>query len=199
MLDLQTYLVREHIGVLKLHEAYDVLDPATGAVVATAIEDASAFRQLLKLVIPKTLLPFAVVLREAGAGPEGEGKPILTIRRGFTLLRSRVTVQRPDGQVLGSFHQRLLSIGGRFDIHDGKDVKVAELQGNLIGWNFEFKGTDGKSLGTVTRQWGGMGKELFTSADNYVVALQPHVDRVGMGPLLLAAALCIDMVLKEHG
>lgn len=193
MLDLTTYLVREHIGMLKLHEAFDILDPATGKVVATALEEATTLKKLAKLFVNKNLLPFFVMLRDP------DGKPILSIRRGFTILRSRVQVYGTTGQVLGSFHQRLLSIGGRFDIHDAHDVKVAELKGNLIGWNFQFVGIDGKALGTVTRQWGGMGKELFTSADNYVVALEPSVDPVGMGPLLLAAALCIDMVLKETG
>ncbi len=72
------------------------------------------------------------------------------------------------------------------------------MKGNLVGWNFQFVAVDGKELGVVTRKWGGIGKELFTSADNYVVHLAAGVDPIGMGPLLLAAALCIDMVLKEQ-
>ena len=43
-----------------------------------------------------------------------------------------------------------------------------------------------------------MAKELFTSADNYVVHIErSRIKDVRHVQLLLAAALCIDMVLKE--
>ena len=50
----------------------------------------------------------------------------------------------------------------------------------------------------VTKKWAGIGKELFTSADNYVLQISDAVpgDNV-VRQLILAAVLCIDMVLKE--
>jgi hypothetical protein len=51
----------------------------------------------------------------------------------------------------------------------------------------------------VTKQWAGLGKELFTSADNYVIALD---ERLPVAPeaaaLLLAAGLAIDTVYNEN-
>ncbi len=53
-------------------------------------------------------------------------------------------------------------------------------------------------LGVVTKKWAGVGKELFTTADNYMISLS---DRAPSGPdhapLLLAAGLAIDIVFKE--
>ena len=53
-------------------------------------------------------------------------------------------------------------------------------------------------IGSVTKKWAGLGKELFTSADNYVISLS---DLSGVNPeasaLLLAAGLSIDIVFKE--
>ena len=45
---------------------------------------------------------------------------------------------------------------------------------------------------------GGIGKELFTSADNYTLEISEAVpaDHVAR-QLILAAVMCIDMVLKE--
>ena len=58
---------------------------------------------------------------------------------------------------------------------------------------------EGTELGKVTKQWAGLGKELFTSADNYVIALD---DRLPAAPeaaaLLLAAGLAIDTVYNEN-
>ena len=50
----------------------------------------------------------------------------------------------------------------------------------------------------VTKKWAGIGKELFTSADNYILEITeavPPDNRVRL--LILAAVTCIDMVLKE--
>ena len=30
---------------------------------------------------------------------------------------------------------------------------------------------DGNEMGTITKKWAGIGKELFTSADNYIISL----------------------------
>jgi uncharacterized protein YxjI len=190
-LDKQTYFVREHVGMFKLHEAFDILDPESGELLALAYEEASFGRKMLKLLVNKKMLPFKIHLTDS------KDRTILTIERGFTFLRSRVRVLEANGRLIGSFQQRLLSIGGRFDLFDNNNEKIAELKGNLIGWNFQFLDLNGKLIGKVTKKWGGMGKELFTSADNYVVALEPDTDPNTMGPLLLCAALCIDLVLKE--
>jgi hypothetical protein len=50
-----------------------------------------------------------------------------------------------------------------------------------------------------TKKWAGLGKELFTSADNYIISLS---DITNAGPnasaLLLAAGIAIDVrVFKE--
>jgi uncharacterized protein YxjI len=50
----------------------------------------------------------------------------------------------------------------------------------------------------VTKKWAGLGKELFTSADNYVLEMSDKVkDKPDLKRLILAAVMCIDMVLKE--
>ncbi len=50
----------------------------------------------------------------------------------------------------------------------------------------------------LTKKWAGLGKELFTSADNYIISLK---NLSGASPvasaLLLAAGLAIDVVYKE--
>jgi uncharacterized protein YxjI len=191
--DTDTFLVREHVGMLKLHEAYDILTPE-GTTIATAVERANALRQFLKLVVNKNMLPFKVEI----VNPDQS--VMVTIQRPFTFLRSKVSVFDGNMKRIGYFKQRFLSLGGAFDIYDENDQEVALLKGDWKGWNFKFTDKSGQELGTVSRQWGGMAKELFTSADNYVV----HLERSKLKDaedllLLLASAICIDMVLKETG
>ena len=79
-----------------------------------------------------------------------------------------------------------------------QDNQVAEVKGNWKGRSFKFLAPSGDELGLVDMKWGGIGKELFTSADTYIVSLgeQASQNRVAT-ILLLAAALAIDIVFKE--
>ena len=48
----------------------------------------------------------------------------------------------------------------------------------------------------VTKKWAGVGKELFTSADNYIISINGEPDE-SINTLLLAAGLAIDTIYKE--
>ena len=50
----------------------------------------------------------------------------------------------------------------------------------------------------VSKKWAGLGKEMFTSADNYMLEISNDVPQNDdVRKLILAAVMCIDMVLKE--
>jgi uncharacterized protein YxjI len=194
MFHLTKYLVREHVGILKLTDAFDIIDPATNQRIGVAQENPGTFFKYLRLLIKKQMLPTTVEIREQEQAP-----PVLTIRRGFTFLRAKVEVLDQNGGCLGYFRAKLFSLGGGFHVFDRNDKKVAEVKGDWKGWNFKLLDAAGQELGTITKKWAGIGKELFTSADNYMIALN---DSLAQNPpvvaLLLAAGLAIDIVFKER-
>jgi uncharacterized protein YxjI len=80
---------------------------------------------------------------------------------------------------------------------DPRDQPLCTLQGNWTGWDFKFV-SNGTVLAQVNKKWAGLGKELFTSADNYMLTISDAVPPDDPRRLLvMAAVLCIDMVLKE--
>ena len=98
---------------------------------------------------------------------------------------------------IGLFKQKFFSLGGAFKIFDPDGVEVCYLQGNWIGWDFRFFAGDNE-LAHVSKEWAGMGKEFFTTADNYVLDIADHVPNDSVArQLIMAAVICIDMVLKE--
>jgi len=100
-------------------------------------------------------------------------------------------------QKIGGFKQKFFSIGGAFSVLDANDQKLCDLKGKWTSWEFKFL-SQGAELATVTKKWSGLGKELFTSADNYVLQISEEVPpNQPVRQLILAAVLCIDMVLKE--
>ena len=193
MFKLKTFLIKERVGFLKLVDTFDIYDPSTGAQVGIARENIGILVQLLRFLINKRLLPTTVEVRE-----REDGHVVLTISRGLTLLRSHVTVTDSVGKQIGLFRSKLFSIGGGFHVLDGLQQPVAEIKGDWKGWNFRFLTPEGNEIGKVTKKWAGLGKELFTSADNYIIALnETAAMRPDAAPLLLAAGLAIDTVFKE--
>lgn len=191
MFDRKAFLVKERVGFLKLSDTYDIFDPSTGAQIGIAREQVGPLLHVLRLLINKRLLPTVVEVRESEAGPV-----VLTIRRS---AMSQVTVQGRTGGELGRFKGKLFALRAGFRVFDKSERQVAEIKGDWKGWNFRFLNADGTEIGKVTKQWAGLGKELFTSADNYMIALD---ERLPMAPdaaaLLLAAGLAIDTVYNEN-
>jgi uncharacterized protein YxjI len=192
LLERTTFFVKERTGLLKLTDTYDILDPATGRNIGIAKEEPPVWAKWLRLVIQKHMMPTTVNIYEQEGRP-----PVASIHRGFTFIRSKIRVVA-GGKPLGYFKSKLISIGGGFNVFDNQDQQVAEVKGNWKGWDFKFISKEGREIGSVTKKWAGLGKELFTSADNYIISLK---DLSGASPvasaLLLAAGLAIDIVYKE--
>lgn len=195
MFDRRSYFIREHVGLMKLKDTYDILDPESKAPLGIAKEITPGWILGLRLLLNKQLLPLAVAI-----STQDSDKPLLTLRRGFTFLRSKVWIEDAHGQRIGYFKSKLFSLGGGFLIYDLQNVKIADIKGDWKGWNFRFLDATGQEIGLVTKQWAGVGKELFTSADNYLISINDLGDKqVAWGALLLAAGIAIDTVFKEKG
>ena len=192
VLDQNLFFVKEHVGMFKATNHYDILEPATGELLLECREDIGLITKIFRFTDYRRCTPFNIRLQEPG------GKPLVRVTRGVSLILSKVKVLDENGMVLGGFKQKFFSVGGAFTVLDDQDQPVCRLQGQWTGWDFQFTNLHGKQLARVTKKWAGLGKELFTSADNYILQIQDdvppgHVVR----PLIFAAVMCIDMVLKE--
>jgi uncharacterized protein YxjI len=186
------FLVKEQIGLLKAANHYDIYDPETNQLVLNCRENKlGLITKLLRFSDYKRMTPFHIEL----STPLGE--KVLTVKRGISIFRSRVEVLGAQDQLLGSFQQHFFSIGGQFDILDANNNLVANLKGKWTGWDFTISHQN-ITLAQVSKEWAGMGKELFTSADNYAIKIEENVaSNDPIRQLILAAVMSIDMVLKE--
>lgn len=195
LLDRDKLFVREHVGMFRARNAYDLLDPVSGRVVGLAEEKVyGAFRKLMKFSSWKTMLSFTIFFHDAAEGD----RVTLTVHRPFTWFRSVVTVTDGDGKVVGRFRQKLATIGPKMWILDPAGNEIGMLKGDWIGWNLQVVDKAERPLATITKKWAGVGKELFTSADNYMIDLSDEVRDADMRRLLFAAPITADMVYKEY-
>ena len=186
------FFVKEHVGIFKAANNYDILDPANGQIIMECREDKlGAFTKFLRFTDWKRMTPFHVEIRTP------EGRPVVTVKRGVSFFLSKVEVYNEQNQYIGGFKQKFFSIGGAFTVLDAHDQPVCELKGKWTGWDFRFLSGEAE-LAHVTKKWAGLGKELFTTADNYVLSISEQVPTDSVArQLILAAVMCIDMVLKE--
>jgi uncharacterized protein YxjI len=187
------FFIKERVSLLKLCDTYDILDPDTKQSVGIAKDEPPTWAKLLRLIVKKPLLPTVVQVYET------EGSPaVITLRKRPGFLHTTVVVTDPTRGEIGRFKSKLFSFGGGFHVFDKSGRKVADVKGNWKGWNFKMTDERGQELGVVTKKWAGIGKELFTTADNYMISLNDQAAGANdHAPLLLAAGLAVDIVYKE--
>lgn len=192
LLEKNSFFIKEHVEILKLAGTYDILDPETSEQLAVAKEEPSGLVKFLKLFINKLMLPTKVSVYESN-------DLVFYIQKPLSFFRSKVSIFKSSGEYLGYFKSKVLTIGGGFYVFDAAERQIAEIKGNWAGWDFQFVGSDGQQIGTVNKKWAGAMKELFTSADNYLISLNPSVPQTPDSKMLLiAAGLAIDIIYKEQ-
>ncbi len=192
LLKQNLFFVKEHVGIFKAANNFDIFDPNKNELTMNCREDnLGTFTKLLRFTDYKRMTPFEVEVKTT------TGEKVLTVKRGVSIFLSTVQVFDEKNILVGKFKQKFFTIGGKFDVLDPNDNLLCTLKGKWTSWNFKFLRGE-TELAEVSKKWAGLGKELFTSADNYMLSINESVNKEdNVRLLILAAVLCIDMVLKE--
>jgi uncharacterized protein YxjI len=186
------FLIKEHVGFFKAANNFDVFDPQTGQLLLECREPSLGFvTKMFRFSDYKRMTPFDIEVKDPG------GEQVLRVTRGVSFFLSKVNVFDEEDERVGGFKQKFFSIGGAFNVLSASDEPLCTLKGKWTSWEFRFE-HEGEELAKVSRKWGGLGKELFTSADNYVLQISDSVPEDNpLRILIMGAVFCIDMVLKE--
>ena len=192
ILNNNLFFVKEHRGIFKAANNYDIINPNSQELMLLCREqNLGFFSKMLRFTDYKRMTPFDIEITT----PTGES--ILRVKRGVSFFVSTVEVFNEKEQLIGKFKQQFFSLGGKFNVLDVDDRVVCTLKGKWTSWDFKFM-QDNQELAHVSKKWAGIGRELFTSADNYMLKINDVVKENDPNRILiLAAVMCIDMVFKE--
>lgn len=192
ILNQNLFFIKEHVGMFKAANNYDIHNPESQEIIMNCREEKLGFfTKIIRFTNYKRMTPFDIEIKT----PSGE--KILSVKRGVSFLFSSVSVYDESDKLVGKFEQKIFSIGGKFNVLDDKDRELCKLKGKWTSWDFKFVKNE-KEYGHVSKKWAGLGKEMFTSADNYMLEIKDNVAKDDpLRILILAAVICIDMVLKE--
>jgi uncharacterized protein YxjI len=193
ILNKNLYFIKEKVGMFKAANSYDILDPETSQILMTSTEpNLGFFTKMFRFTKYKSMTAFNVVVATTS------NQNVLNLKRGVTIFRSEVQVFDDKDRQIGTFKQKLWSMGGKFEVYDMQQKQVCLVEGKWTGWDFKFT-RNNQEIAIVTKKWAGLGKELFTTADNYILEIKENVaPEDTIRQFIMAAVLCIDMVLKER-
>ncbi|MGD9796585.1 MAG: phospholipid scramblase-related protein [Acidimicrobiia bacterium] len=192
LLDHDLLVVRQRTKLIELTNQYDLLD-ADGTTVGTVEQvGQTTLRKAVRLLGRiDQFLTHRLEVREA------DGTVALVLVRPAKLMKSKVEVADGAGAAVGSIVQRNVIGKIRFGLVGPGGEELGEIRGeNWRQWDFAVVDTRDHEVGRITKQWRGLLREGFTTADSWLVSVEAGLD----GPLralVVASGAAVDTALKQ--
>ncbi|MFJ4840964.1 phospholipid scramblase-related protein [Streptomyces sp. NPDC088746] len=187
----QVLVVNQKAKLIELTNEYSVFDQQGNTLGSVVQVGQSAVRKVLRFVSSvDQYLTHRLEIRDA------YGQPQLLLTRPAKFIKSRVVVQRPDGQPVGEIVQQNAIGKINFAIMaDGRQIGAIEAE-NWRAWNFAIVDHNDAEIARITKTWEGLAKTMFTTADNYVLQIHYQLPEPLLS-LVVATALTVDTALKQ--
>ncbi|MGW1101243.1 phospholipid scramblase-related protein [Streptomyces sp. NPDC002455] len=187
----QVLVVNQKAKLIELTNEYSVFDQQGNTVGSVVQVGQSAARKVLRFVSSiDQYLTHRLEIRDA------YGQPQLLLTRPAKFIKSRVIVQRPDGQPVGEIVQQ--NAIGKINFAmtvNGQQVGAIKAE-NWRAWNFAIVDHNDAEIARITKTWEGLAKTMFTTADNYVLQIHYQLPEPLLS-LVVATALTVDTALKQ--
>ena len=145
---------------------------------------------LLSLLFLQTLRPFEIRI----VTPDDQ--LLLSVRRPFRFYFHEVTVHDNNGRLLGTVRRDFSLVRRLYTVSDTTGQPRLQLFGPILHpWTFEIR-KGSVCCGRIAKKWSGIGKEMFTDADNFGIEF-PADAPAEVKAVLLGAVFLIDFVHFE--
>lgn len=128
---------------------------------------------------------------------DADGHVRLKVNRPAKLMKSKITISDGADQEIGRVVQKNAMGKIRFELEAGGQV-VGHIRGT--SWrDYDFRILDAaeEEIGRITKSFEGLAKAMFTSADNFVVAMHRPLEDP-LRQLVIASGVCIDVALHSE-
>ncbi|CAG2180559.1 unnamed protein product, partial [Oppiella nova] len=116
----------------------------------------------------------------------------------------RLDVLSPCGEILGTIRQEWSLCLPKFRVEDANGECVLMIRAPFCAYSWRcgdvdfpiYSAYDDSPVGKITKQWSGLGRELFTDADHFGITFPMDLD-VHIKAVLLGACFLIDFLFYE--
>lgn len=124
------------------------------------------------------------------------GAVVLRLIRPAKVVKSRIEVERGDGEPIGEIKQDNVFGAITFSLSaDGVPVGAIRAE-NVLAWDFSVIDESDTEVARISKTWAGWDKAALTNADKYVVQIHRRLPDP-LARLVVAASLSIDLALKQ--
>jgi uncharacterized protein YxjI len=191
LLEMNRMFVNQKAKLIELTNEFHIRDEEGNDVGMVREEGQSKAKKVLRFVSQVDQF-----LTHKYAVYEANGDKILDMVRPAKLMKSRVEVHEANGRKVGDIVQKNVFGKIRFDL-DGTGGNLGQIRAeNWRAWDFAIVDSSEREVARITKKFVGVAKALFTTADNYIVDIQPDVSG-DLRLMVLAAAVGVDTALKQ--
>ncbi|KUF14353.1 MULTISPECIES: phospholipid scramblase-related protein [Streptomyces] len=184
-------VVNQKAKLIELTNEYSVMDQSGNQLGSVVQVGQSTLKKVARFVASvDQFMTHKLEIRDA------HGTPQLLMTRPRKFMKSRVVVERPDGQVVGEIVQQ--NVFGKINFAmNVNGVQVGAIKAeNWRAWNFSIVDHTDTEVARITKTWEGLAKTMFTTADNYVLQIHFQLPDPLLS-LVVATALTVDTALKQ--
>ncbi|MFD9887074.1 phospholipid scramblase-related protein [Streptomyces alboflavus] len=184
-------VVNQKAKLIELTNEYSVMDQSGNQLGSVVQVGQSTIKKVARFVSSiDQFMTHKLEIRDA------HGTPQLLMTRPRKFMKSRVIVERPDGQVVGEIVQQNVIGKINFAMNvNGQQVGAIKAE-NWRAWNFSIVDQSDNEVARITKTWEGLAKTMFTTADNYVLQIHYQLPDPLLS-LVVATALTVDTALKQ--
>ena len=175
----------EAITGIETKNRYEVMRP-DGQTVLFAYEESGGLGRVL---LQRNR---ALTLHVAGL----DGEEVLAASRAFFWFFPTMQVRDSSGRHIGTIRRKFGLLKRRILLEDPQGNVIAEVSGSVFRRYTFMVNQGGQEVGRITKQWSGMGREMFTDADTFAVELPAEGDD-DLQHLVLATAFAVDLDFFE--
>ncbi len=184
-------VVNQKAKLIELTNEYSVMDQAGNTLGSVVQVGQSTLKKVARFVASiDQFMTHKLEIRDA------YGQPQMLLTRPRKFMKSRVIVERADGQPVGEIVQQNMIGKINFAMMvNGQQVGAIKAE-NWRAWNFSIVDHADNEVARITKTWEGLAKTMFTTADNYVLQIHYQLPEPLLS-LVVATALTVDTALKQ--
>ena len=124
-------------------------------------------------------------------------KEFMTANHPFRWFFQRLDLFATGGRHIGSIERRFSILTKRFEVQDPQGHVLLEVASPFWKiWTFQFTRGE-REFARISKKWTGLGYELFTDKDTFLVEFNDPALPSDQRALVLAAAIYVDLMFFE--
>jgi uncharacterized protein YxjI len=192
LLGRERLVFRQKVKLIEMNQEFKIWDESGAEVGSIRQEGQSALKKAARLV--SSLDQY---MTHTLAVYDAAGTKVCELTRPRKIFKSRLTVKDGTGRDAGTITQANVFGKIRFDLQGAAGEPLGQIRAeNWRAWNFSIVDPTEREVARITKKWEGLAKTMFTSADNYVLEINPSVTG-DLRLLVLASAAGVDVALKQ--